>query len=236
MNSVSAPSDLKVRVLSAIVMVTVAGVALWLGGWTFTIFVGVVALGLLWEFVRLVTRMTGNLPLRIIGYSIGMAYIGATALGLLHLRVIGIELALFALLVVIATDVGAYFAGRAIGGPKIAPSISPSKTWAGLFGGMAAAVLATWLFRFALEQLSVDSALDKYLFAAGPMVALIGPALLAVFAQAGDFMESAMKRKAGVKDSSRLIPGHGGLFDRLDGLLPVVIVLNLVIISGVGRS
>ncbi len=119
-----------------------------------------------------------------------------------------VPFALSLLLAVIATDIGAYFAGRSIGGPKIAPSISPSKTWAGLAGGMAGAALVLMLGRgngMAAEAIG-------------------GGAMLAIVAQAGDFFESWMKRRAGVKDSGKLIPGHGGLFDRVDGLLAVVFV------------
>jgi phosphatidate cytidylyltransferase len=117
--------------------------------------------------------------------------------------------------VVIATDTGAYFAGRAIGGPKIAPRISPSKTWAGLAGGMAASAglitgVGSYVESFALWQ------------------PLLGAAL-AMIAQAGDFFESWMKRRAGVKDSGSLIPGHGGLFDRADGLLAVLFAVALIL-------
>jgi phosphatidate cytidylyltransferase len=132
--------------------------------------------------------------------------------------------------VVVATDIGAYFTGRAIGGPKIAPRISPSKTWAGLFGGMGFAAL--WLAMVAgvffytagyhdWSEL-VDIAWDDVTGAA-----LVG-ALLAVVAQAGDFFQSWLKRQAGVKDSSKLIPGHGGVFDRIDGMLAVALIVGFL--------
>ena len=114
---------------------------------------------------------------------------------------------------VIATDIGAYFAGRGIGGPKIAPRISPSKTWAGLAGGIVLAALML----AALAELTAPGAVALRALAT---FASAG-ALAAVVAQTGDFFESWMKRKAGVKDSSNLIPGHGGVFDRVDGLLSV---------------
>lgn len=105
---------------------------------------------------------------------------------------------------VAATDMGAYFSGRAIGGPKIAPSISPNKTWAGLIGGTGAAM-------------AVGAATAGY-WLEQPIWPLVGlSAALAVISQAGDFFESLVKRKFGVKDSSAIIPGHGGLFDRVDG-------------------
>jgi phosphatidate cytidylyltransferase len=122
---------------------------------------------------------------------------------------------------VIATDVGAYFAGRTLGGPKIAPKISPSKTWAGLIGGMIAAglVFVGWAM---------------YVQALHPWTFAVNGAVAAIIAQAGDFFESWMKRRAGVKDSGRLIPGHGGLFDRLDGLLAVSFVLGILLLLSSG--
>ena len=219
-------SDLGVRVASALVMVLVAGTALWLGGWWWTAFVAAVALGVLWEWWGLVRLICGQSPLRAVWMIGGSFYVGVAAL---LLAVIGndavmgstdghaaIGLLVPILLVVIATDVGAYFSGRTIGGPRIAPSISPSKTWAGLLGGMALAsiVLATFA-GFGIIRTSILAA-----SAAG--------ALLAVAAQVGDFFESWMKRRAGVKDSGKLLPGHGGLFDRVDGLLAVANTVAIV--------
>jgi phosphatidate cytidylyltransferase len=120
--------------------------------------------------------------------------------------------------VVWATDIGAYAAGRTIGGPKLAPRISPSKTWSGLLGG----VICAGVFGFLAARLLGNPS---------GMVVLPVSAGLAVVAQLGDLAESAAKRKFGVKDSSGLIPGHGGLLDRLDGLLavaPVVALLSLL--------
>ncbi len=105
---------------------------------------------------------------------------------------------------VAGTDMGAYFSGRAIGGPKIAPGISPNKTWAGLLGGTGAAM--------AVGAVTAGYWLERPLW---PLIGL--SAVLAVVSQAGDFFESLVKRKFGVKDSSAIIPGHGGLFDRVDG-------------------
>ncbi len=115
----------------------------------------------------------------------------------------------------IAADTGAYFLGTLAGGAKLAPSISPSKTWSGLIGGMC------WA--------AVVSALLGLVFQLGETVslALIG-AGLAVVEQLGDLLESAAKRRAGVKDSGRLIPGHGGLLDRVDGLIAILVVVALV--------
>jgi phosphatidate cytidylyltransferase len=145
--------------------------------------------------------------------------VGIAASGLAYLRIVpvitdreAIVLTLTIILPVIATDIGAYFAGRTIGGPKIAPAISPSKTWAGLFGAIVLASLALVL----LSQWSSGGAA-----VVNWREAVLGGLVVAVVAQAGDFFESWMKRRAGVKDSGRIIPGHGGLFDRVDGLLAV---------------
>jgi len=112
-------------------------------------------------------------------------------------------------LVTWSTDIGAYFAGRRFGRKKLAPAISPNKTWAGLYGGIAAATLIAggWVLLLNLE----------------PALYLLAP-VLAISAQAGDLFESWMKRRAGVKDSGDWLPGHGGIFDRLDGLIPVAIL------------
>ena len=149
----------------------------------------------------------------------GVAYVGLAAIGLMFLREQphGFALALWTLLVVWATDIGAYFTGRRIGGAKLAPSISPNKTWAGLGGGVVAAAVVGALVGIA-AHLSVTT-----LWLGG---------LLAVVAQAGDLLESGMKRRAGVKDSGALLPGHGGLLDRIDGLLPVVILVAALNANG----
>lgn len=217
-------SDLGVRTLSAIVMLAVAGTALWLGGWVWAGLVGVVAIGVLYEWSNLVVRQAVSAKLRLLWMIGGITYVGAAGYVLAALSFDFISKMVLILIIagVIATDVGAYFAGRAIGGPKIAPSISPSKTWAGLFGGMAAAGLTFSLLGHSLN-LSII------------LLALMG-ALLAVVAQAGDFFESWMKRRAGVKDSSNLIPGHGGFFDRVDGLLAVSFLLGVVSLVFFGRT
>lgn len=210
-------ADLPVRIASAAVMLAVAGAALWLGGRWLDAFVGLVAVACLAECVSLILKATDKPVNRFFAVLAGLALIAFAALTLIELPtavVIGV------LAVVIATDTGAYFSGRTIGGPKIAPSISPSKTWAGLIGGMIAAGLVSFGFFF--------SNVGDRAFSAMGLAALGIGALLAVVAQAGDFFESWLKRKAGVKDSSNLIPGHGGVFDRVDGLLPVAIVSGLL--------
>lgn len=157
-------------------------------------------------------------------YALGALYTTLSCLSIIWLReqpVEGRNIVLWLLFLVWATDTGAYVAGRAIGGPKLAPSISPNKTWAGLAGGMVSAGLvgavAAWLHG-----------------TAGVVFLAALSAGLAVVGQAGDLLESRLKRHFGAKDSSQLIPGHGGLLDRLDGLLAVgLVVAGLVWLKGV---
>jgi phosphatidate cytidylyltransferase len=219
--------DLGVRVTSAVVMVAVAGTALWLGGWVWAAFVAAVALGVLWEWWSLVQGFVAGRVGRggwLVG---GIVYIGLAAMILILARSLGPAIVLLPLLAVIATDIGAYFAGRAIGGPKIAPRISPSKTWAGLAGGAIAAGLVLVLWASLSGSPAAVTILPLYLAAGGG---------IAVVAQAGDFFESWMKRKAGVKDSGHLIPGHGGLFDRVDGLVAVGFMMGLVMLLIIGGT
>ncbi|WP_199556154.1 phosphatidate cytidylyltransferase [Sandaracinobacteroides hominis] len=149
----------------------------------------------------------------------GLLYAGLPAISLIWLRQQpeGFALVMWTMGVVWATDIFAYFVGRAVGGPKIWTAISPNKTWAGLIGGMkAAAIFAgfyAWLAGWPTHPL---------------LYALLGAAL-AVLAQSGDFFESWLKRRAGVKDSGSLLPGHGGVMDRVDGLIPVVCAVALFV-------
>lgn len=243
-------SDLGVRTVSAVAMVAVSGIALWLGGAVWIAFVCAIAVGVLWEWIRLARLATSAPGERAAWNFSGMLYVGAGAAMLLFLRNPAFTLAplLTVLACVIAVDVGAYFTGRALGGPKIAPSISPSKTWSGLLGGVLGATLALFAaarlwqegaFALTLAGIAADASACFgmqpcwYLKAgAVPLFAtcLLTGILLAVCAQAGDFFESWMKRRAGVKDSGNLIPGHGGFFDRADGLLAVLFVLGLMVL------
>ena len=220
-------SDLSVRVASALVLLAVLAGALWLGGWAWIIFVLAVAGLTIWEWNKLVSKFGISAFKEIVWLFFGAIYVGLAALALMMLREDTQPWFLFVgfLLPVFAVDVGAYFVGRAIGGPKIAPKISPSKTWAGLIGG----ILASALVLLAVEYFVEDAELVQY-DAIGEfgiqtvLGALLVGTIIAVIAQTGDFFESWMKRRAGVKDSSRLLPGHGGLFDRVDGLIAVFFV------------
>ena len=207
-------SDLLVRTISGIALILIALAAAFLGGYTFAFLVAGVAVIILIEWRR-ITAGWG------FGWSIaGFFYALLPALSLLWIRDRadqGLELLLWVFIVTWATDIGAYFAGRAIGGPKLAPAISPNKTIAGLGGGIVSAGLAgfVWVQATQLPQLLI----------------WVAPTL-AVAAQAGDLFESWMKRRAGVKDSGSWLPGHGGILDRLDGLVPVAIVTAALVLGG----
>jgi phosphatidate cytidylyltransferase len=247
-------SDLLPRVLSGIVMASVALVLTFAGTVPFAFLVLAIALVVSWEWGRIVrsTEVDIVLAAHLGGVAVGiiLAAMGLPALGILALAiatilvgllafgrtpilsavgvacsglpgvallwlrsdgVLGLWAVLYILLTVVLTDVGAYFSGRLVGGPKIWPAISPNKTWAGLIGAMAAATTAGWIFG---TFSPVPAAADK--------LALCG-ALIAIVAQMGDFAESALKRHFGTKDASSLIPGHGGFMDRVDGLTTVAI-------------
>ncbi len=152
--------------------------------------------------------------------ALGVAYVALPVAALIWMRddpELGRALIFWVLLVVWATDIGGYAFGRTIGGPKLAPRLSPKKTWAGLLGGMLSAVLVGWACAAAAG------------FAPrAPLIAFVS-AVLAVIAQAGDIFESSVKRRFGVKDSSAIIPGHGGMLDRVDGVLPVAVVVAAMV-------
>ncbi len=197
-------ADLRLRIASAAVLAPVGLLCLWLGGLFWLVLIAVASAGLALEWWSLCRRLAG--PQRWAALAAGAPYVGAASASLLWLRAdpaAGRHAVLFLLLVVWASDIGAYLAGRAIGGPRLAPMISPGKTWSGALGGLLAACLAA---------LAVNR-----LHAAGS--AVLAGAALGIAAQFGDLLESAVKRGFRVKDSGATIPGHGGLFDRLDGLL-----------------
>lgn len=147
----------------------------------------------------------------------GFLYVGTPAFALLSLGWLWEILVVWVFVVTWATDILAYFAGRSIGGPKLAPRISPNKTWAGLIGGVIGAGLLGW-------------ATARY-FEMEPLFLWSGAAM-GVIAQAGDLYESWVKRRAGVKDSGAMLPGHGGVLDRLDGLLAVALATTLLMMAG----
>ncbi len=175
---------------------------------------GFLVLGFIAGAFLFLALVTGGMKL-----AAGALYVGLPVLALVFIRehpTHGLLLTLWAMALVWACDSAAYFAGRAIGGPKLAPAISPNKTWAGFLGGVAGATL----FAFALVAW----------FGLPLPLALATPGL-AMLAQLGDLFESHMKRCAGVKDSGNLLPGHGGVLDRLDGLVAVAPVAALLVLA-----
>jgi len=207
-------SEIAIRTFSAVAMILVAVAAALLGGYYFAVLVAAAATAMFYEWTRIVRGWGAA------WYIGGFIYALVPALAFLWVRDRadhGLALVLWVFIVTWATDIGAYFVGRTLGRTKLAPSISPGKTVAGLVGGMAAAAILAggWVL---LTDLN-------------PMLLALAP-LFALAAQGGDLFESWMKRRAGIKDSGDWLPGHGGLLDRLDGLVPVAILTALAQLTG----
>ncbi|NOU06382.1 MAG: phosphatidate cytidylyltransferase [Hyphomicrobiaceae bacterium] len=241
------------RVLSGIVMGTIAFAAVWFGSWPFLILLTFVGSVIAWEWSNIVRAATDDAPfyahgitvigaivLAALGYTVpailltltgtvlvavlsldkhpllsgtGVAYAALPCIALLWLRadaVFGFAAVVYIVGTVVATDTGAYFAGRLLGGPKLWPRVSPKKTWSGLLGGMTAAAIV------GLITAALVSGANAWHLA-------VLSAVLAIVAQAGDLAESALKRAFDTKDASALIPGHGGVMDRVDGLVTAAI-------------
>ena len=243
MNTKGRWADLAPRFISAFVMLVLGSFTVYAGGLVFEVLIALCCGGLIWELVRMLApeqrsvaiqlgllsgatmlaaallNSTWTLPLLVAPALVGLSQLSQrrvhyffftlwaliAGFGFIWLRnVLGIQWMLWLVGVVVVTDVAGYFAGKIIGGPKFWPRVSPKKTWSGTAAGwIAAAVVGLW---FAWELG----------FGAGLVVLSV---LVSMASQAGDVAESALKRKMGVKDSSALIPGHGGLFDRFDGML-----------------
>lgn len=250
-------SDLATRAIAGLAMIVIALLALYLGGVVFWLLASAAALLMAAEWAGLMraSRFAIVASLIALGFALvvasplvdgageaalallvalaigiaamgrsmrlgaGLLYAGLPTFALLLLRAgpQGLAMTLWTLAIVWATDIGAYFSGRAIGGPKLAPALSPNKTWAGLGGGVVAALI-------------VGAIITLVFHLPRPLLVLGAP--LAVLAQIGDLFESWLKRRAGVKDSGRLLPGHGGALDRLDGVVPVAVVMGLAAAAG----
>jgi phosphatidate cytidylyltransferase len=199
-------NELGVRTLTGMLLIAAALVAAVQGGNFLAVLVAAIAATMFYEWTRM-TRGWGAA-----WYIAGIFYALLPALALLWIRerdAHGLDLLIWTFIVTWATDIGAYFAGRSLGKRKLAPSISPNKTVEGLYGGIAAATLAGGGWALA-------TGLGAALLALAP--------IFAITAQGGDLFESGLKRRAGVKDSGNWLPGHGGLLDRLDGLVPVAVL------------
>jgi phosphatidate cytidylyltransferase len=207
-------SELLVRTFSAIVMMLIALAAALKGGYYFATLVAAAATVMYYEWTRIIRGW--GLAWNVAGF----VYALLPALALLWLRdraEHGLAIVLWVFVVTWGTDIGAYLVGRSIGRRKLAPAISPGKTVEGLYGGMAAATLlgGGWALLTGLHY-----------------ALLVLAPLFALAAQAGDLFESGMKRRAGVKDSGNWLPGHGGLLDRLDGLVPVAVLTAVAQLAG----
>ncbi len=164
--------------------------------------------------IDLLARRGSGLIVRVLVGGL-IAAIGLAFLWLRHFPEWGLSTAIWIALVVAATDIGAYFSGRLIGGPKLWPSVSPNKTWAGLGGGVVMAFITGGLFSWATTGTYFHQVCTV-------------SAIAALLAQGGDLAESSLTRRYGAKDSGSLWPGHGGILDRCDGLLAATLVAALV--------
>jgi len=194
------------RIVSAAVLGPIAIAAAYFGGWPFALFWVAAAAAVLWEWTKLVTGLIWTIA--------GIGYAGIMLLAPLLLRTDNTYgfLALVLLFAIVwTTDILGYFAGRAIGGPKLLPAISPKKTWSGAIAGTLGAMIVAVL-------------VANYFGAFNTTAIAIIALLLSIMAQLGDLLESWVKRQFGAKDASHLIPGHGGVMDRLDGFWAAALV------------
>lgn len=226
MESPKTSKNLQQRIISSVILAPIVLSIIWAGGAVYSTLIVLMAVIMSFEWKGIVDNVVeGKEALSSKQQQrwslIGVLYVGVFASSLLLLRNIegGFDLVLFMLLLVWATDIFAYFSGKLIGGPKIYTKISPNKTWAGLGGGMLAAGVVGIVTSFFVSHSAV--------------LMFFGCAFVAILAQVGDFFESWVKRKFGVKDSGNIIPGHGGLMDRMDGFVTVApIFAFIVIING----
>lgn len=219
--------------LSGVACLAICALAWWLGMLrqpfplpTIWAIVGAVwVLGAAWLLKGGVPKWaTINPVVRLIG---GVVMLSVAWLAVAQARVIGINFLMSLLVLVWVADIFAYFVGRTFGAKvvrqKLAPSISPGKSWEGVWGGMAGVLVLAWVWQVADREFqSVVPSLYSHLLPKGGFVLLLAVLFLAAMSVAGDLVESLVKRSAGVKDSSGLLPGHGGVLDRIDALVPTV--------------
>jgi len=214
-------SSLALRIISAAILAPPVLAVIYIGPPFFDIMVGVCALILAWEWSRMHHALRNDhngIAGRGLWLGVGAMYIIAASAALIWLRqyeVGGREIVFLVLISVWASDTGAYVLGSLIGGPRLAPFISPKKTWSGLVGGIVCAGGAGGVMIIFVDIKS-------------PELMILGGAFLGAVSQGGDLFESWIKRRCGVKDASNIIPGHGGLFDRVDGLLAAALATVLV--------
>jgi phosphatidate cytidylyltransferase len=198
---------LALRLISAAVLIPIVIAAVYAGGIAWALLVILFSAVMIVEWCKISARRPGAAP----WYALGIVYVFVPCVALIWLRAepsVGLQQIFWIVALVIAADTGAYIAGRSIGGPKLAPRVSPNKTWAGLGGAVVSAAIVGAVTALALDRPNI-----------GMLIAV--SAGLAIVEQMGDLAESAFKRHFGVKDAGNIIPGHGGALDRVDGLIAV---------------
>jgi phosphatidate cytidylyltransferase len=216
-----AASELTLRVMSGAAMAVIAVLLTIYGGVLFALFWLAAGAAIFWEWFNLVA----SADQRARWLTAGAVYAGAAAFCPIMLRAdadYGLVAIFFLFAVVWTTDIAAYFVGRIFGGPKLWPAVSPKKTWSGALGGLAGAIIAAFVVA-SFAALSHGAA-------------IVLAALLSVASQAGDLFESHIKRRFGVKDASHIIPGHGGVMDRLDGFIFAAALATLIGLARGGWS
>jgi phosphatidate cytidylyltransferase len=214
--------DLRRRAISAAVLAPIALTCVWLGGLAFTLLMGAALILMVAEWARLCRQ--ARAPWMLVCGTLWLVLATATLLWLRGDPKAGRANLLFLLLLIWASDIGAYAVGRLVGGPRLAPLISPGKTWSGAAGGVAAAIAVGWGAAWSLPMagplgMSTGGTLGGPVGTGGATRVAAVALALCVIGQLGDLTESWAKRRFGVKDSGALIPGHGGLLDRLDALI-----------------
>lgn len=204
-------TQLKKRVVSSLILIPFAIYAILFSKSLFMFFAVSVAVLMTFEWCDMTSEIRGKAKWRLVGF----LYIAIPIYCLVKIRLIDEDILFWMFLVIWSTDVAAYFTGKILGGPKLAPEISPGKTWSGFFGGLMAAI--------------VVGLFSSLMFIGGTMFFVVISVIISIICQASDLLESKFKRLFGVKDSSNIIPGHGGVLDRLDGIMLVAPFVLLVI-------
>ena len=219
-------SSLVKRILSALVLGPVVIAAVWFGSYAFYALIAAVFIIGIHEWSRL-SMHDGRVHWGIL--AAGIPYIAIACMAAIYLRggSAGFYVLMYVFAAIWACDIGAYAFGKVIGGPKMAPHLSPNKTWAGMFGGALSSIIVVIAYDVFLENNIPGSQIVAEID--WPVHAVIG-LILAFVGQAGDLLESGLKRRAGVKDSGNLIPGHGGLLDRIDALLLALPVFTAILL------
>jgi phosphatidate cytidylyltransferase len=225
-----AANNLTLRILSALVLIPLVIGTIYVGGIFFDAFVIAAFVLSMIELRNMASRLSPRMLYVVVG---GLYFLLSFSLfDLLRDGTNGLYLTFTLMIVIWASDTVAYISGRLIGGPKLAPAVSPNKTWAGMIGSMIGAAAAFSLLLLYPEKMPDLIAANVSAVPASPALLIFYGAILGVVGQMGDLLESWIKRKAGLKDSGKLIPGHGGVLDRIDALLLVIPVFYAICYFG----